>query len=50
MKEVLYTIAGKRLPVLMNIGARALTSQDPVSTQATSRLRERSNFCVFPAN
>src|SRR5215831_5508772 len=27
MKEVLYTIAGKRLPVLMNIGARALTSQ-----------------------
>src|SRR5947209_12770207 len=27
IKEVLYTIAGKRLPVLMNIGARALTSQ-----------------------
>jgi pyruvate-ferredoxin/flavodoxin oxidoreductase len=27
MKEVLYTIAGKRLPVIMNIGARALTSQ-----------------------
>src|SRR5205807_305446 len=27
MKEVLYTISGKRLPVLMNIGARALTSQ-----------------------
>src|SRR2546426_2054192 len=27
MKEVLYTIAGKRLPVLMNIGSRALTSQ-----------------------
>ena len=27
MKEVLYTIAGKRLPVVMNIGARALTSQ-----------------------
>jgi pyruvate-ferredoxin/flavodoxin oxidoreductase len=27
MKEVLYTIAGKRLPALMNIGARALTSQ-----------------------
>src|SRR5438552_393614 len=26
MKEVLYTIAGKRLPVVMNIGARALTS------------------------
>src|SRR3954452_10010453 len=26
-QEVLYTIAGKRLPVLMNIGARALTSQ-----------------------
>src|SRR6266568_706945 len=25
MKEVLYTIAGKRLPVVMNIGARALT-------------------------
>src|SRR5262245_23687342 len=23
MKEVLYTIAGKRLPVIMNIGARA---------------------------
>src|SRR5437762_2019734 len=27
MKEVLYTIAGKRLPAIMNIGARALTSQ-----------------------
>src|SRR5436305_2015541 len=27
MKEVLYTIAGKRLPAVMNIGARALTSQ-----------------------
>ena len=27
MKEVLYTIAGKRLPVVMNIGARALTSK-----------------------
>src|SRR6516162_3808696 len=27
MKEVLYTISGKRLPVIMNIGARALTSQ-----------------------
>src|ERR1700716_1476207 len=27
MKEVLYTISGKRLPVLMNIGARALTRQ-----------------------
>src|SRR5262249_19500029 len=27
MKEGLYTISGKRLPVLMNIGARALTSQ-----------------------
>src|SRR5207244_12008990 len=27
MKEFLYTIAGKRLPVVMNIGARALTSQ-----------------------
>src|SRR2546425_5780760 len=27
MKEVLYTIAGKRLPVVMNGGARALTSQ-----------------------
>src|SRR5437016_7077523 len=27
MKEGLYTIAGKRLPVVMNIGARALTSQ-----------------------
>src|SRR5260221_8455099 len=27
MKEVLYTIAGKRLPVVMNIGARGLTSQ-----------------------
>jgi pyruvate-ferredoxin/flavodoxin oxidoreductase len=26
MKEVLYTIAGKRLPAVMNIGARALTS------------------------
>jgi pyruvate-ferredoxin/flavodoxin oxidoreductase len=26
MKEVLYTIAGKRLPVVMNIGSRALTS------------------------
>ncbi len=25
MKEVLYTIAGKRLPVVFNIGARALT-------------------------
>jgi len=27
MKEVLYTIAGKRLPVVFNIGSRALTSQ-----------------------
>jgi pyruvate-ferredoxin/flavodoxin oxidoreductase len=27
MKEVLFTIAGKRLPAVMNIGARALTSQ-----------------------
>src|SRR5438094_8079363 len=27
MKEVLYTISGKRLPVVMNSGARALTSQ-----------------------
>ncbi len=27
MKEVLYTISGKRLPVVMNIGAAALTSQ-----------------------
>src|SRR6516162_4030651 len=27
MKEVLYTISGKRLPAVMNIGARALTSQ-----------------------
>lgn len=27
MKEVLYTISGKRLPVVFNIGARALTSQ-----------------------
>src|SRR5713101_5366445 len=27
MKEVLYAISGKRLPVVMNIGARALTSQ-----------------------
>src|SRR6516165_8862692 len=27
MKEVLYTISGKRLPVVTNIGARALTSQ-----------------------
>ncbi len=27
MKEVLFTIAGKRLPVVFNIGARALTSQ-----------------------
>src|SRR4051794_40331103 len=27
MKEVLFTISGKRLPVVMNIGARALTSQ-----------------------
>ncbi len=27
MKEVLYTIAGKRLPVVFDIGARALTSQ-----------------------
>jgi pyruvate-ferredoxin/flavodoxin oxidoreductase len=26
MKEVLYTIAGKRLPIVFNIGARALTS------------------------
>ncbi len=26
LKEVLYTISGKRLPVVMNIGARALTS------------------------
>ncbi|MBF0293853.1 MAG: 2-oxoacid:acceptor oxidoreductase family protein [Magnetococcales bacterium] len=27
MKEVLYTSAGKRLPMVLNIGARALTSQ-----------------------
>src|SRR3954462_9392414 len=27
MKEVLYPISGKRLPIVMNIGARALTSQ-----------------------
>jgi pyruvate-ferredoxin/flavodoxin oxidoreductase len=27
MKEVLFTISGKRLPVVMNIGSRALTSQ-----------------------
>src|SRR5919108_1641349 len=27
MKEVLYVIAGKRLPVVFNVGARALTSQ-----------------------
>ena len=27
MKEVLYTIAGKRLPAVFNIGARAMTSQ-----------------------
>src|SRR3954467_7359797 len=27
MKEVLYKISGKRLPIVMNIGARALTSQ-----------------------
>src|SRR6266576_2542755 len=26
MKEVLYTISGKRLPMVMNIGSRALTS------------------------
>src|SRR5438094_7869294 len=26
MKEVLYTIAGKRLPVVFHIGARAITS------------------------
>src|SRR5437588_9932370 len=29
MKEVLYTISGKRLPVVFHIGARALTSQSP---------------------
>ena len=27
MKEVLYTISGKRLPMVFNIGSRALTSQ-----------------------
>jgi pyruvate-ferredoxin/flavodoxin oxidoreductase len=27
MKEVLYTIAGKRLPAIFHVGARALTSQ-----------------------
>src|SRR5260221_973557 len=27
MKEVLYTISGKRLPMVMNIGSRALTSR-----------------------
>src|ERR1700693_4478635 len=27
MKEVLYTIAGKRLPAVFHVGARALTSQ-----------------------
>jgi pyruvate-ferredoxin/flavodoxin oxidoreductase len=26
MKEVLYTISGKRLPIVFHIGARALTS------------------------
>jgi len=27
MKEVLYTISGKRLPIVFHVGARALTSQ-----------------------
>src|SRR5213078_2930651 len=27
MKEVLYVIAGKRLPVVFHVGARAITSQ-----------------------
>ena len=27
MKEVLYVLSGKRLPVVFHIGARALTSQ-----------------------
>ncbi len=27
MKEVLFTCAGKRLPIVLNVGARALTSQ-----------------------
>ncbi len=28
MKEVLYTISGKRLPIVMNIGARASPARD----------------------
>ncbi len=36
MKEVLYVISGKRLPVVFHVGARALTSQASTSTPATT--------------
>src|SRR5436309_6938295 len=63
MKEVLYTISGKRLPVIMNIGARALTSQglnvhaghDDVMSVAVCRwgmlfgrnAQEAADFCLL---
>src|SRR5438874_2160842 len=63
MKEVLYTISGKRLPVVMNIGARALTSQglnvhaghDDVMSVAdvgwgmlfTRNAQEAGDFCLI---
>ena len=41
MKEVLYTISGKRLPVVFNIGARALTSQGAQRARRARRRDER---------
>jgi pyruvate-ferredoxin/flavodoxin oxidoreductase len=36
MKEVLHVIAGKRLPVVFHVGARALTSQSSTSMLVTT--------------
>src|SRR5947208_2935393 len=44
MKEVLYTISGKRLPVVMNISARALTTHPlnvPCRAGLTTELPDR---------
>ena len=48
MKEVLYTIAGKRLPVVMNIGSRALTSQS-LNVHAARPGRNTSVGRSFPS-
>ncbi len=41
MKEVLYTISGKRLPVVMNIGARAAHQPGAERPRRTRRRDER---------